>query len=136
MRSYLSAAVLILVGAAPAAAIDMPARKPGLWELKMTFEGRSLPPQTMQHCVDAETDKLMNNVGGGMQQNACSKQDVQKVGNTLVVDSVCKIGSATTTSHAIVTGDFNSAYTVKVTSKRDGAAAPGMPANGESNMTI
>src|ERR1700748_956243 len=104
--------------------------------LKMTFEGRKLPPQTMQQCIDAETDKLMNNIGGAMRQDACSKQDVQKVGSTIVVDSVCKVGAATTTSHAVVSGDFSSAYTVKVSSKREGAAVPGMPATGESAMTI
>ena len=87
-----------------------------------------------QHCIDAETDKLMNSIGGNMQKEACTKQDVQKVGNTIVVDSVCKIGEATTTSHAVVSGDFNSAYTVKVVSKQEGPAIPGMPP--ERTMTI
>jgi len=42
------------------------------------------------------------------------------------VDSVCKIANSTVTTHAVVSGDFNSAYTVKVTSKREGGApAPG-----------
>ena len=48
--------VLALV-AAPALALDMPARKPGLWELKMTMEGGRMPPRTFQHCIDAVTDK-------------------------------------------------------------------------------
>jgi hypothetical protein len=127
---------LCLVAAAPAGALDLPARKVGLWELKMTFEGRNIPPQTMQQCIDAATDKMMNSVGGGMAQEMCSKQDVQKVGNTIVVDSVCQIGPMTTTSHAVISGDFNSAYTVKVTSQRSGGPAiPGM-ADGTSNMTM
>ena len=53
-----------------------------------------------------------------------------------MVDSVCQVGASTITSHGVITGDFNSAYTVKVTSTREGAAAPGMPANGATNMTI
>jgi hypothetical protein len=123
--------------ALPAQALDLPARKPGLWEIKMTFEGRSLPPQTSQHCIDAETDKLMSAFGNNNAREACSKQDVQRVGATIVVDSVCKFGDATTTSHSVVSGDFNSAYTVKVASKREGGRAmPGMPADGSSNMTI
>jgi hypothetical protein len=135
MRS-LPLVALALICAQPAAALDLPARKPGLWEMKMTFEGRNLPTQTSEHCIDAETDKLMNSIGGNMQKDACSKQDVTKVGGTIVVDSVCKFGAATTTSHGVVSGDFNSAYTVKVTSKREGAAAPGMAADGNSSMTI
>jgi hypothetical protein len=31
--------VIGLLSAVPAFALDMPARKPGLWELKMNFEG-------------------------------------------------------------------------------------------------
>ena len=130
MRRWLPSVAFALIWAAPAAAIDMPARKAGLWEIKMTFEGRNLPPQTVEHCIDAETDKLMSAIGGSMGQDMCSKQDVQKVGNTIVVDSTCKIGPYATSSHAVVTGDFNSAYTVKVTSKRRGRQCPGCPRSG------
>ena len=134
MRRHLLLAAIILC-ATPAAALDLPARKPGLWEIKMTMEGRSLPPQTSQHCIDAETDKMMNSIGGDMRKDACSKQDVQKVGSTIVVDSVCKFGATTTTSHGVVTGDFNSTYTVKINSKREGGPSiKGMPA--ETNMTV
>src|SRR5262245_7456990 len=137
MRGPISLVAFVLISTAPAAALDLPARKPGLWEIKMTFEGRNIPSQTMEHCIDAETDKLMNSVGGGMRQEACSKQDVQKGGATSVVDSVCKAGAGTITSHGVVTGDFNSAYTVKVTSKREGGPpTPGMAADGTTNMTL
>ena len=141
MRKALPLAAIAVLCAAPAMmpalALDLPARKAGLWEIKMAFEGRNLPAQTVEHCIDAETDKMMNSIGGNLQKEACSKQDVTKVGNTIVVDSVCKFGQSTTTSHGVVSGDFNSAYTVKVTSKREGGApAPGMPAESTSNMTI
>ena len=127
---------LCLAAASPAAALDLPARKVGLWELKMAFEGGNMPPQTMQQCIDAATDKMMNSIGGSMRQEMCSKEDMQKVGNTIVVDSVCQLGPMTMTSHAVITGDFNSAYTVKVTSRRSGGPAiPGM-ADGSSNMTM
>jgi len=141
MRFHLRHALPItawsVIAAAPAQALDLPARKAGLWDLKMLFESRSIPPQTMQQCIDAATDKKMNAIGGEMSQGMCSKQDVQKVGNTLVVDSVCEFAGTTTTSRAVITGDFNSGYTVKVTSKRSGGPAlPGMPADGTTAMTI
>jgi hypothetical protein len=56
---------------APALALDMPARKAGLWEIKMNFEGRNLPAQVVRHCVDQATDKLMNAQYGGAGQGAC-----------------------------------------------------------------
>jgi len=130
-------AALFLITAAPASALDLPARKAGLWELKMTFEGRNLPPQIMQQCIDAATDKMMSSFAGNLRQDMCSRQDVQKAGDTLVVDSVCQMGGMTITSHGVITGDFNSGYSVKVASTRSGGATmPGMSAGGTSNMTI
>ena len=43
----------------------------------------------------------------------------------------------TTTSHAVMTGSFDSAYAVDVNSTRKGGpSVPGMAANGGSHMTI
>jgi Protein of unknown function (DUF3617) len=134
------AAGLVLASAASAA--ELPSRKPGLWDMTMTFEGRSVPPQAMQHCVDASTDKLMTANFGNVTHEACAKRDIQNSGSTITVDSVCKFGAMTITSHAVVTGSFDSAYTIKVTSKREGAPPPppGAPAvsapSGESTMAI
>src|SRR6188472_757779 len=119
--------------AAPAAAQDMPSRKAGLWEMTMTFEGRGAPPQTMQQCIDAATDKSMQDMSAGMRGQSCSRREMKKVGDTIVFDSVCSTGAGTATSHGVVSGDFNSAYTVKINSKREGGP-PNMPA--ETNMSI
>ena len=132
LRAALAFALLTM----PALAIDLPARKAGLWELKMNLAGHNAAMPTFQHCIDAATDKEMMMQGGSGRGQKCSKQDVQRAGDTITIDSVCDIGNgATATSHAVVSGDFNSAYTVKVNSKRQGGpAVPGMP--GETNMTI
>jgi uncharacterized protein DUF3617 len=121
--------------ASPVLAQEMPARKTGLWEMTMTFEGGGVPPQTMQQCIDAATDKAMQDMSQGMRGQSCSKRETKKVGNTIVFDSVCSMGAGTTTSHGVVSGDFNSAYTVKINSKREGGPPiPNMPA--ETNMAI
>jgi len=135
-RSHAFIAAL-LVSASPAFALDLPTRKAGLWELKMEFQGRNLPAQLMQQCTDANSDKLMTlNFGGAAERN-CQKRDVQNSGGTITVDSVCQFGEMTSTSHAVVTGDFNSAYTVQISSTRKGGPpTPGLAANGESHMTI
>jgi hypothetical protein len=137
MRRLLAISAIGLIFAAPAFALDMPARKAGLWEIKMLFEGRNLPAQVMRQCVDQATDKLMNANFGGAVQEACSKQDIQNSGGTITIDSVCKFGAATTTSHAVVTGSFDSAYTMKVASKREGGPPlPGTTPGAETHMTI
>ena len=118
-RLILLAAALAV--ATPAFALDLPTRKAGLWEIKMEFQGHSnLPMQTMKQCTDAASDKLMTYNFGGSAEKNCQKQDFSRSGSAIVINSVCAFGGATTTSHAVVNGDFNSAYTVEVTSKREG----------------
>jgi hypothetical protein len=134
MRHYLAILVTLLSCASPAMALDMPARKPGLWELTMDFVGRKIPKQVMRQCIDAASDKLMNSNFGGSTQQSCSKQDMKNSGGTITVDSVCSFGAATITSHAVVTGSFDSAYTVNVNSTRKGGL-PGAP-TGETHMMI
>ena len=137
MRRQLAAIAVTVLFAAPALALDMPMRKAGLWEMKMVFEGMPLPPQTMRQCIDQATDKAMLAQFGGAAQEACSKQDVKAVGGTLTFDSVCKIGPATMTTNGVVTGSFDSGYTMKITSTSTGGPPiPGMAPGGETKMTI
>ena len=137
MRAHPAIVVAVLLSASPALALDMPTRKAGLWELKMEFQGRNLPAQLMQQCTDATTDKLMTlNFGGAAERN-CQKRDVNNSGGTITIDSVCQFGDATTTSHAVVSGDFNTAYTVQINSTRQGGRPiPGVAPGSESHMTI
>ena len=58
-----------------------------------------------------------------MSKEICSKNDIQKTATGYVTDSVCTVGGMSMTSHSEVTGDFNSAYTVKVTSHSQGGPA-------------
>lgn len=110
---------------APAAALDLPARKPGLWEITIAAEGRNIPMPGMQHCIDAATDKQMSALGNSMGREACPTQDVRQSGSTITVDSTCKFGATTTQTHSVVTGDFSSAYNVEVESKHQ--SGPPMP---------
>lgn len=115
------------------AEFEMPARKPGLWEMKMVMAGTQMPPQTIQHCTDVSTDKDMNTTFGPMAKQMCSKQDMQKTATGMVIDSTCNIGGIASASHTEINGDFDSAYTMTVQSSHP--AAPG-GAPKETNMTI
>ena len=127
--------IAILVLATPAHAVDLPTRKAGLWELTMDFHNTRLPHQTMKQCTDAVSDRLMNMNFAGSNEQACSKKDIARTGDGYVIDSVCTFGAMTTTSHAVVTGSFDSAYEVDVNSTRKGGPA-GIAPNGASHMTI
>jgi hypothetical protein len=139
MLRVASLAALTLAAAVPAAAIDQPPHKHGLWETTTTFEGTDTPAQTFRQCTDENSDALikrLNQLTVGARQEKCSPPEVQTNGNTTVADSVCKIGPTTITSRSVITSN-DDAYTIKVTSTWEGGApVPGIPAAGTSNMTI
>src|SRR5215510_8630338 len=131
--SFVSAAcVLALWPVADARAVELPVRKAGLWEMKMVRTGGTVPDMTMQHCTDASTDKQMS-TSFSPGKETCSKQDVQKTATGFVSDSVCGVAGMTITSHAEIIGDFNSAYTVKVTSRTEGGPS-GVPRDGTTTI--
>jgi hypothetical protein len=123
--SALGLALGLLVGlpANDARAVDLPVRKAGLWEMKVLRTGSPMPEMTMQHCTDETTDKDMSTAASPMAKEMCSKQDIQKTATGYVSDSVCGIAGMSITSHSEITGDFNSAYTVKSTSHSEGGPA-------------
>ena len=118
--------LLALLPMGGANAVELPVRKAGLWEMKVLREGAPSPDMTMQQCTDATTDRDMSTALSPMGKELCSKQDIQKTATGYVTDSVCNVAGMSITSRAEITGDFNSAYTVKSTSHSDRAPA-GMP---------
>src|ERR1700755_1421773 len=111
MRFAGGMSIVSLLAVMPALAAELPSRKPGLWEIKMNFENRDIPGQTMQQCIDAATDQMMQS-NMGRDEGACSKRDVQRSATGITMDSTCTVGGKTVTSHAVITGSFDSAYTM------------------------
>jgi hypothetical protein len=106
----------------PALSAELPSRKPGLWEVQTTFENGKIPPQVIRQCIDAATDQMTQS-GAANYQRECSKRDVQKSAGSTTIDSTCTVGGKILTSHAVVTGSLDSAYTMTVTSQSEGAPA-------------
>ena len=124
--------VLTLLPAPETRAVEAPVRKAGLWEMKVVRTGSPMPEMTMQHCTDEDTDKAMSTGFAPASSDTCSKHDLQKTATGYVSDSVCASAGMTVTSHADITGDFNSAYTVKTTSHTERPPSPPR----DSTMTI
>jgi len=115
----------VLISFATAAwSVDMPSRKPGLWEISMSFGDGNVPGQVMRQCVDAATDQMMQARGGPNGQRDCPKRDVQKSGDSVTIDSTCVIAGKSQSTHAVITGSFDSAYTMTLTSQ--GGSTPVM----------
>jgi Protein of unknown function (DUF3617) len=130
MKRIGTTALVVLAGVLPALAAELPARKAGLWEVKTSFENRNGAGPTIQQCIDASTDQMMQSSAGPLAQAACTRRDIQKSGDTITMDSTCALGGKTATSYAVITGSFESAYTMTVTSQSD--SLPG----GKMTMTM
>lgn len=131
IRFCRAAAILATAAAAPCAqATEELSRKPGLWEVKTSTENRSAPPRVVQQCIDAATDQLSQSITGPFSAAVCPERKVQRSIDAVNVDSSCSIGGKTASAHAVVTGSFDSAYTMKVTA--EGELLPG----GRMTMTM
>ena len=119
----LAACLLAALPAGDALAVELPVRKAGLWEMKMLRIDAPTPEMTMQQCTDETTDKEMNSSFSPAAKEMCSKQDIKKTATGYVTDSVCTVAGMSMTSHAEIIGDFNSAYTVKATSRTQAGQA-------------
>jgi Protein of unknown function (DUF3617) len=101
-----------------------------LWEVKTNIENSSAPPKVVQQCIDAETDGLSQSIAGPFSAAVCPERNVQRSADQVTVDSSCTIAGKAATAHAVVTGSFDSAYTMKVIA--EGAILPG----GKMTMTM
>jgi hypothetical protein len=103
----------------PAAAIPLTGPAAGKWRQTAAFAGEAMPPHEI--CFDKQMSLAD---AQAMQQQAgitCSEQTFTPAGNGFQGHSVCRSGEATITSDTVVTGDFNTAYTMEITSTRDPA---------------
>jgi hypothetical protein len=126
-------AALLLLGAmagGPAWADDFPARKAGLWQVDMTMPGGQMPPQQMKMCIDASTDAEMQKLGATAAQGMCTRSDINRSGNTVTVNSVCKMGPTQATTQAITRFAGDAAYHTDINTKFD----PPMAGHAESAM--
>lgn len=117
---------------ASAGPVATPRRKPGLWSHTMVANGST---QAMKICIDADTDAKMSVWGQAVGKDMCSKNSVSAAPGGYTFESECDMGSmGHVVSRGAVTGDFNSAYTVKTSSTTTGSSMP--QANTTSEMTL
>src|SRR3984885_15793004 len=112
-----------LLFSAYAGAADLPARKPGQWEVKTSIDGHGRAV-TVQQCIDAATDQMLQSSAGPFSAPACAGREVNKSDTGMTIDSRCDFNGKPASAHAVVTGSFDSAYTMTVTA--EGSDLPAM----------
>lgn len=118
MRYLILIVVFLSAGSAIAASDNLPRRKSGLWEIKMST-GQAPAMPAIQQCVDEKTDDLTSKGMVDDQKAQCSKNELRKEGDRIVAESVCNIESSTVKTRAVFTGRFDSAYKADIKSSYD-----------------
>jgi hypothetical protein len=111
---FLFVALFVMSGLAFGAS-DLPKRKSGLWEIKIsnpTHKGT----QAIQQCIDEKTDDLTKNNMPAMEKQSCSKNEMRREGDKWVAESICKFDGRTMKTGAVFTGKFDSAYKADIKS--------------------
>lgn len=112
-------------------AFEMPKRKSGLWEITTSMEGMPKGMGPIQHCIDQNSDNLMQQ-GADKTKQQCSAMDIKQLGNKITVHSVCKMETTTTTMDAVFTGAFESTYRADIQTRFN----PPLHGMAQSKMTI
>jgi hypothetical protein len=117
------AAVSPAAAKAPAAGpAGMPARRPGLWEHKVTSGGRQ---QVSRICLDKAVESKMAVWGAQAGQDTCQQTSMTPIAGGWRFSSACDLGAAgKTATQGTVTGDFNSHYQVEAATTFEGGGAP------------
>jgi len=117
MKPIEVAAALALLCATPALADEVLSRKPGAWEVKTAIENSNAPARSIKQCIDAETDQMLQSSAGPFNPAACERRNVQSAAGTTTIDFACTVAGKPATAHSVITGSFDSAYTMTVTAE-------------------
>jgi len=129
--ALLVAAGSALLTAMPLVGQDFPKRKSGLWESKTSSPAARDEARSIEMCVDQKSDNITGQAAASAKK-MCSKTAMRREGGRLAIDSVCKFGQTTATTHAVITGNFDSSYRVETSSTYD----PPMGGMKQSSATI
>ena len=129
--AVLVAAASVALTATPSFGDDLPKRKSGLWEIKTSSAAVKDEIRSVHMCVDQQADNLTG-LAASTAKQMCSKTDMRRESGRLTIDSVCRFGSTTATTHSVITGNFDSVYRVDTSSTYD----PPMGEMKQSHATI
>ncbi len=123
------------VAAAPARPAEkLPPRQPGLWETTVTEEGSEDTPQSLQICIDAQTDQHLGVLGTDLSGDTC-KRTVSRTDDGWGLLAECDMGSGGVSQFSgQITGDYSSDYSMKLRLQTTGASLPQM--NRVTNYTV
>lgn len=123
--SIASITVLLTLGTqVNASEASLPERKAGLWELKTSMdEGAGARENAMKLCIDAQMEATTVRTSLAEHKANCEKYDIVKADTGTTVDMSCKFNNRHVTGKTEMTGDFKTAFKVKIQSTTSDEAA-------------
>jgi hypothetical protein len=107
----------LLASGVPAAAQDIPKRKPGLWEMSMQMQGQGgMPAITTRQCVDEQSDAEMHRkaFAGNDAKTQCKQLSNKKIAGGVEIEAECRSDDGgTVKTLARITGDMQTSYTME-----------------------
>ncbi len=101
--------LLTICSSASASPVTSLNRKPGLWSLDVSADGKN-GAGTIKQCVDAATDARMMQMASQSTAQNCSKNELTQEGAEFSFHSECSISGSSVVSRGKFTGDFGSRY--------------------------
>jgi Protein of unknown function (DUF3617) len=114
--AFLLVAALGLLAVGQAAADEAAVRKAGLWEVKTSIDDRGRAV-TVQQCIDAATDPMLQSSAGPFSAPVCARREVKRSEGGMTIDTQCTFNGKPASAHAVVTGSFDTTYTMTVTAE-------------------
>lgn len=105
-------------------------RKPGLWEISVSSEGRP-DGVSIKQCADAEADAKMMQMSQVQSEN-CKMGGFTKTAAGYEFASECQVGASKISSKGVFAGDFESSYSGDVVTKME----PPLFGKGETKSSI
>lgn len=113
-------ALLMFAAVTGASAVELPAQKPGLWQ--MTVKGTQMPggARTYKMCQDAAMlAKAKAAAESHLKHDCTTTSSVRKVGDTWISDADCKMSGMHIVSHTVTTVHGDEMYHSEITSTMD-----------------
>jgi hypothetical protein len=88
-------------------------RKPGVWEVKVSYIPLTAPSFTGKVCLDADIARNM------LQSEDCKFHHVNRDGNRIFIEAACRVNRTNVESKATVTFISDSAYHVDIDDRYD-----------------
>ena len=128
----LAACGFLLAAGAAMADTPLPHQKLGLWQQVITTSGKNISDQV---CLDPASEEKLSALRSQFSNTSCRSTQVNHNRDGWSIDSTCEPRKGwKTTSHIVVTGDFNSKFTAVINSTTTGAAFGA--ANGTHQTTL